>query len=325
MLKGFLRIHNILIFLGLSGLLISCTSSRPFDGGTAASTQSSYSGYIVVTTVATDPTTGPGIVTLFKADGTYVMGLRDLYPSSEWSGGTSFLSPDRVIISIANGTRIEEFNLTTRVSSNFATARISGNPNRSFAQDTVDNTFYLGETSGASSTIEKYDSNGSPIGAPFIASTVGSCTLNTPTGIAFIPSTQNIAVVQSTKLNIYNKSGGCVSAVTAAPFNSNAPYAIAYHAATDKLLVAFATNSNIYACSTSGTGCSQIYVNTSIVSTPRAITVDASGAIYIGSSGTDTIEKFTWDGVGTLTHVGAGSFIGPGIYTQNPTSIMVIP
>jgi hypothetical protein len=62
-----------------------------------------------------------------------------------------------------------------------------------------------------------------------------------------------------------------------------------------------------------------------VINTPRAITVDSSGYIYVGSSGTDTIEKLSYSGVGSATRALTGALIGPGIYSQNPTSIVVIP
>lgn len=312
--KGFLFASSlsILFFLG-------CTSEKPFDGAGI----SNYSGYTVVTSVTTDPTTGPGIVSLFDPDGNFVTTLRDLFPSAEWSSGSTFVSPDKLIISIGNSARMELLNLTTQTTSNFTTARINGSVNRAFAQDTVNGTFYLGEFT--QNTIEKYDSDGNSVGAPFIPATVGSCVITTPTSIAFISTTQNIAVVQSNRLNIYDSAGACVTSVTAAPFNANTPYAVVYHTETDKLIVAFASNSSIYACSTAGTGCVQIYLNKSIILTPRSLAVDSAGSIYVGSSGTDTVEKLQWSGSGLATQIGASSFIGPGIYSQNPASIMVIP
>lgn len=305
-------------------LFSGCSSEKPFDG-TNESFLSAYSGYTVVTSISTDPATGPGIVSLFDSSGNFIETLRDLFPSSEWSSGSTFVSPDKVIIGIANGARMEQLNLATQSSTNFTTARMNGAPNRSLVQDTIDGTIYLVEQNGASSTIEKYDSDGNPIGAPFIVTSVGSCVLNNPTSIAFISTNQNVAVIQVNRLNIYSKTGSCVATVTAAPFSSNTPYALAYHALTDKLIVAFAGNHSIYACTTLGTGCVLIYLSSSIINTPRSLAVDSSGSIYVGSSGTDTVEKLLWEGSGSATRVGTSSFIGPGIYSQNPTSIMVIP
>jgi hypothetical protein len=322
------KLHSkILLLLPCIFLFNSCSSSKPFDDGleSATSESTSYSGYVVVTSVTTDPTTGPGVVSLFKPDGTFYSSLRDLYPSLEWAMGSAFLAPDKILVGIGNGSRIEQLDLTTGILSNFATARISGNPNRVLIKDPANETFYLAEQNGGSSAIEKFDSSGSPIGAPFIPASKAPCSLNAPTGIAYISTSGNIAVIQNKRLNIYTNQGACVATVTASPFNNNTSYGIAYHAQTDKLIVAFASNSAIYACSTLGTGCTSIYLNTSIVKTPRAVTTDDDGNIYIGSSGTDTVEKFTWTGTGQATRVSGGSFIAPGIYSQNPTSIMVIP
>ena len=143
--------------------------------------------------------------------------------------------------------------------------------------------------------------------------------------MAVITTNRRLAVIQSNRLNIYDKDGACIATVTAAPLNANVPYAIAYHVQTDKLLVGFNTNSIIYACNTLGAACVSIFNSPTIVSNPRSMTVDSAGFIYVGSTGTDTVEKLQWTGAGNATRATTTPFIGPGIYSQNPTSIMVIP
>lgn len=315
----------VAVTLGLS--LSACSSKKPFDGGSQSEDPSTsplkiYSGKVVVTTVSTDPATGPGLVTMFNQDGSLHSSLRDLFPNLEWASGSVFQSPDKVLVLIANSSRVEKLDLTNLTNNNFTTARINGSPNRGLAQDAVDGTVYVAEQTA--NTIEKYDSNGVPIGAPFINTTTGACVLANPSGIA-VQSNRRLLAVQSTRLLIYDQNGGCLAAVTAAPFNANTPYAVAYHPQTDKILVGFYTNSAIMACNTSGASCTTIYSTPTIISNPRSMTVDSGGAIYVGSSGTDTIEKLLWTGSGLATRATTSPFIGPGIYTQNPTSVMVIP
>lgn len=329
--KNLINIFLLIILNVILGITLSaCSSKKPFDGIEAESeptttTLPNYSGKIVVTTVATDPGTGPGLVTMFNSNGTIHSTLRDLYPNIEWASSSVFVPPENIYLLIANADRIENMNLTEGTNSVFTTARVNGTINRVLARDPADGSIYMAEQIAATSTIEKYNSNGSLMGAPFVNSTTGSCTLNTPTGMAVITTTGNLAVLQNNRLNLYSSSGACLATVTAAPLNANTPYTIAYHSQTDRLLVGFAGNSQIHACNTSGASCTSIYNNITIVSVPRSIAVDASGAIYVGSAGTDTVEKFTWSGSGQMLRSSTTPLIGPGIYSQNPASIMVIP
>ena len=127
-------------------------------------------------------------------------------------------------------------------------------------------------------------------------------------------------------MSIYDSTGSsCVAHITAAPLNGGTPTAVAYHAATNKILVTFATTHAIYAFDPDGTNATQIYLNSTVINTPRALATGANGSIYVGSSGTDSVEKLSWNGTGTASRVGSIALIGPGLYTQNPTAIVVVP
>jgi hypothetical protein len=70
---------------------------------------------------------------------------------------------------------------------------------------------------------------------------------------------------------------------------------------------------------------SNVSRHAAIINTPRAIATDAAGAIYIGSSDTDTVEKLSWFGTGTASRALPGPLAGPIVYTQNPLAILVVP
>lgn len=319
-----------LIVLGLFGVLtlnLGCSGTKAYDGISTPVASTSYHGQIIVTSITTEPSTGPGIASLWSSGGVFISTLRDYFSTGEWASGSAFISPDQILLLIGNGTRIEKLNLSTSINTNFYVGtRLNGTPNRSLVRSTVDGSVYASEQTA--NTIEKFDANGNPIGAPFIGTTVTTgaltCTLATPLGMAFIPTNENVAVLNTARLNIYAKDGTCVGTVTTAPFSTNAPTAIAYHAQTDKLLVVFATSHAVYACSPVGTGCVQIYLNSAVINTPKAIATDSDGAIYVGSSGTDAIEKLSWTGTGNAVRSLTGSLIGPSVFTQNPTAITVI-
>lgn len=302
-------------------LISSCKGEKGFD---LYSSSTLFSGYVVVSTIATEPATGPGLVTIFKPDGSFHSLVRDLYTTGMWNSGLVFVPPVSILSVLGGGTQISQVSLLDNVAYNFYTGtRINGNPNRNIVRSSADGSIYLAEQTA--NTIEKFDSGGTPVGAPFINTTVGSCTLNAPYGMTYISTTQYIAVINSNRLNVYDSTGACSTSVTTAPFNANTPAGIAYQSTTDKLIVTFAGNHSIYACDTNGTNCSQIYLNSAVINTPRAIATDSSGYIYVGSSGTDTVEKLAWTGSGSATRALTGPLIGPSIYSLNPTALLVIP
>jgi len=188
MAKSFLY---LLILGALSFLVTSCSGEKAFDGVNSLDVQ--MKGYIVVSTVTTDPSSGPGMVSIFKPDGTYVSTIRDHFVSTnQWTSGIAFVPPNEVLLAVGlNGTsRIERVNLNTGNLDNFyAGVRISGNPNRELAR-AADGSIFLAEQNAH--TIEKFDKNGLPIGTTFIATTTTTgavtCTLSNPWGLTIVPA-----------------------------------------------------------------------------------------------------------------------------------------
>ncbi len=287
----------------------------------------SYSGNIIVSTVATDPATGPGLVTMFNSRGALVSLMRDLYSSSEWATGTAFLSPYTIVSSIQGTVRLELTDIRTNSYTSIANANLTSAPIRQIAVDSAQS-IWIVEAAAAQQDIEKFTVSGQRVGNPFIPTTVGSCVLATPWGIAYMPNLNYIAVISSAvagKLDVYDTNGNCINQVVAAPLNAGTPTGVAYHSTSGMLLVTFATSHAIWAMNFDGTGATQIYLNSAIINTPKAIATDAQGNIYVGSNGTNTVEKIYWSGSGAATRVLSGPFIGPGAYSQHPTSITVIP
>jgi len=314
------------IFYAILLLTVGCTGSKSFDG-TSTST-SSYSGNFIITTVATDPATGPGVASMWSPSGSFISNLRDFYSTGEWASGSGFVPPNQILLLVGAGTRIEKLNLSTLSNTNFYVGtRLNGSPNRFMVRDPADGSVYVSEQTA--NDVEKFDSNGNPVGAPFIGTTVttgsNTCTTATPYGMTVITTNSNLAVINAARLNIYASDGTCVTTQTGAPFSTNTPTAIAYQATTDSLIVAFSVSHAIYACSSLGASCTQIYLNSAIINTPKALAVDSSGYIYVGSNGTDTVEKLVWTGTGTASRALSGPFMGPSVFTQNPTGITVVP
>ncbi len=154
----------------------------------------------------------------------------------------------------------------------------------------------------------------------------GTCVLTAPYGVAHIPTTDRLAVIHNAatgRVNIFNLDGTCVASQSMA----NTPTGVAFHALSGKLLVTYATSNAIYAHN-AATGAASpataIYTSAGQLSTPRAITTDADGYIYVASHGLDQVVKLYWNGVSaTASYVGTA--VQSSVFTQNITSITVVP
>lgn len=320
----------ILVILVLPLCLLSaCKGQKYFDQ------LANYSGYVLVSSVKTAQTTsaipsGPGTLTLFDAEGKFVTVVKDYYSSSEYINGVTILNGRRILYSIEGTDRIEALNsslLTLDVFSN--NANLSGSPVRHMTSDSSGNVFLI-ENNGATSQIEKLDSTGGRVGAPFISTTTGSCDLSSanPFGITYIASTGNLAVTlfgnTSPGLYIYNANdGSCVSAISTSPFDSNYPSAIVYHGSSGKLLVGRFGDNRIYSVDSSG-GSASLLLTSSRIGGLTALNVDSHGYVWVGSSANSTVEKLSFDG-SALSFVSSTPIINTSIYSQNPTSVVVVP
>jgi hypothetical protein len=311
------------------GLLSSCEGNESLDlAGTS-------SGAIIVTTVATDPSTGPGMVTQYDSSGGFVRVLKDYYSTgTSFATGSAFVPPESVLVMVESTLDVGDlFNARTGEAQNSVifNSNISGAPVRQITYNPSEDAAYILETqAGNTGTIEKFIlSSGQRLGNPFIPAVVSTCSLANPFGITFNPNTQRIYVISANgtagRLSVYDTSGNCVQHVVAAPLNAGTPSGITYHSLSDKLIVTFASTHAIYAMDLDGSNPVQIYLNSSIINTPRAITSDADGYLYVSSSGTDTVEKLTYTGTGSATRAISGPLIGPGIFSQNVSSITVVP
>lgn len=324
------RIFGTFISLwSIAALIAACAGEKALD---IVPTNGDFTGYIVTTTVATDPATGPGLAALFNPAGQLVRIIRDYYATSEFPTGSAFVGPDRVMLSVDGSDRMELWSLTTGslispiTNSNLGSTTA---PLKQIVRDPVDGSIYIVEPTP--NTVEKFtvSANGgySRAGNPFIATTTSTCVLAAPWGITINPNTQRVYVMNSAaagKIAVYDKDGNCVQYITSAPLTTNTPQSIAYHSASNKLIVGFIGNHAIYSMNLDGTSPQQIFLNAAIINTPRAIATDKDGYIYVSSAGTDTIEKLYYDGGLSATRALPGPLIGPSITSQNATSVMVI-
>lgn len=290
-------------------------------------TQSIYSGNLVITSVTTDPGTGPGLVSMYDSEGTLVSILQDLFSTgTNFGTGVDFIPPNKVIAAIEGNDALHEIDLGAATIRTITNTNLASGPLRQLTRSTVDGSIYIVEANPAQ--VEKFTSDYQRVGNPFIGATTGSCALATPYGIAFIPTVEYIAVVSSAvsgRLSIYDKDGNCIRHQTTAPMNAGTPSGITYHSLSNKLVITRATDHSIWSMNIDGTNPFQIYLNSTIINTPRAITSDADGYLYVSSSGTDTVEKLYYSGTGTASRALPGPLVGPSVHAQNVSSILVVP
>jgi streptogramin lyase len=283
------------------------------------SATSAFSGYVAVASSSSNT------VALYNASGNFVRLLRDLNsPSSETPVGLLPSSaPGEIFTAVYGVGRIERLGLADSIySSLFFNSNLSTAYPRGIAQDSNGN--YLISSSGGW-TVEKFSPAGFRVGAPFIATTVNTCVLANPYGIA-VMSDGGIAVgnASANSLELYNSDGTCRAHLNAAPFNANFPRTVVYDTIHDQLIVALYSNGALYSVSKTGTGATLIYNDTTVIQNPTALAVDASGIIYVGSSSQDTIEKLSYDGT-TATRVGSVPFVSASAFTLSPSAIVVVP
>lgn len=285
-----------------------------------------YSGYVAIATVVTGPATGPGIVTLFDPDGNAVAVIEDDYSSgTAYPSGVAYLGDATFAVFAEVSESLQKINIVNGTVTSYSNSNITANPIRHIIADAA-GSIYITEAS--TNTVEKINSSNQRVGNPYIATTTGSCVLSSPWGISHDSTNDRIAVISSAasgRFSLYNSDGTCNTHVTAAPFNSGTPTAICYHSLSGKFIVTFSTSHAIYSVNSTGGGGTLIYQNSSIINTPRSVACAGDGAIFVGSDGTDTVEKLSYDGTGVATRALPGPFAGPGVNTQNPSAIAVVP
>lgn len=328
------------------GLLIgACSSDTGFDQLVAQSNVIP-SGSIIITSNY-NGTTGPGMISVWTPSGAldrviydytkvgtgYASGIATLGGTSskllavtDTGGGASndFLDLFDYYYPFAN-----PVNLFSSLSSGAATTYMR---QMALVTDYVANRYYAFISESGNNRIARLSS---PIGSSSVNlnftrdynfAANGTCTLTTPYGVAYIPSSNNLAVIASAasgRVNIFDQTGVCVGSTAM----TNFPTGVAYHAKSGKILVSYQTTGAITAHNaTTGAAspATAIYTSTAQLSTPKAIATDANGYIYVASDGLGLVVKLYWDGVSaSATYL--GTIIQSSAFTQHITSMTVVP
>lgn len=331
------------IFLFLS--IIGCGASENSFDQLGSNTATEIPSGSVIISSNNNGTTGPGLITVWKPDGEFDRVIYDYTKvTTGYASGLAFVSPSKIFaITDTGGGASNDFldlfdyftpfanpiNLFSNLASGGATTYM-----RSMALVTNSslNQHYVFVAEAGNNRVTRLSSpiSDSSSGLNFVRdfnfANNGTCSLTTAYGVAEIPTSGNIAVVSSAasgRLNIFDQAGTCIGSTAL----TNFPTQVAFHALSGKLLVTNATNSSITAHSISNGALSPataIYTSAGILSTPRAIATDAEGNIYVGSDGLDQVVKLYWNGVAASASY-IGTFISPSTFTQNISSIVVVP
>ncbi len=326
-------------------MTLGCSKSTVFDQ-LESQTAAIPSGSIIVTSNS-NGTTGPGIISIWTPTGTLDRVLYDYTKVGVgYASGVAYVSPSSLfVVSDSGGGASNDFldlfdyftpfaNPTNLFSSLVSGAATTYVRQMALVTDTAASRHYAFISEAGSNRIARLSSPiGTGVGAGGLNFTRdynfaanGTCTLATPYGVSHISSSGNLAVIASAaagRVNIFTQTGTCVGSTAM----TNFPTGAAYHALADRVLVTYATTSAITSHNIT-TGAADpavaIYTSPAQLSTPRAIATDASGYIYVGSDGLDQVVKLYWDGV-TASATYVGTIIQTSVFTQNITSITVVP
>ncbi len=309
-----------------SVISISCSGDKALE----IAGITNLSGYIIVSTTSIDSTTGPGTVSLFSPSGAFVRSIYE-FSGTNYASGHAFMAPNHLISFVETDEYFDKFDLHAWTSKSvYSNTSLTASPARQIAVSSVDGSVYMVNYSGDSIEKLTLNSDGSytRTGNPFIPTTVGSCVLDAPWGITYIPTTNQIAVVSTTTagggVGIYNADGTCARFLTGT-LASNNPVALAFHSPSGKLILVKSNGGAVYSFNLDGSQVSLIYNDSAVINTPRSMAADKDGNIYVGSAAQDTIEKLSYSGFGNATRATSSPFIGPRVLTLNPTAITVIP
>lgn len=169
------------------------------------------------------------------------------------------------------------------------------------ALDRDNGRYYAIETN----TIESFELSGNRVGNPYIAATLGSCTLATTRGMAYADGRLFTVATGNDDLNVYDVTSfpaTCVSANTS--FGNVDPVAVLAHS-NGLLYVATQQDDRIYSFSGDGTGPPTILWNTNLtyISNPTALLEMPDGTLLVASDLTNSVVRIDTDGNFIGTHI----------------------
>lgn len=320
-------------------ILIACGgSNQRFD---LLESSNIPSGSIILTSNS-NGTTGPGLISVWTSTGELDRVIYDYSKvTTGFASGVAFVAPSNLFVITdtgggASNDFLDLFDYNTPFANpvNLFSTLVSGAATTymrqmALVEDTASNQYRVYVAESGSNRVARLSSQISSnfnFTRDFNFANNGTCVLTLPYGVAHIPSSGNIAVIHNAatgRVNIFDPAGTCVGSTSM----TNTPTGAAYHALGDRVIVSYGGDSSIRAHNiTTGaqSPVTSLYTSAGQLSTPTAIATDADGYIYVASSGLDLVVKLYWDGVSaTASYVSI--VVGTSVFTQNITSITVVP
>lgn len=242
------------------------------------------------------------VLAMYDMDGNFIRVVKDYSDDVLTPRGMAALGPLDFFVSLEGKDYIERINLLSDSSTQEITsAYLAGNVYQMRRHPQYGN--FVIETS----TIESFTDSGERIGNPRIGTTVGSCVLNTPRGLA-ITADGYLAVVDigNDDVLIYDVSDAtnpvCVTANTS--FGNVDPIAILAHS-DGYLYIVTNGDDRVYRLNRDGTGVPTIvYNNINYIRDPTSIVEMPDGTLLVASDFTNTLVRIRTDG----TFVGSAPF-----------------
>lgn len=244
-------------------------------------------------------------ITMYDANGNFKGLLADYSVTGGTPRGFAYFNPICFLAAIEANDQIEKICLDGTAKTLWAkNAQVTGfngllhlpDTKRTLAIDT--------------STIELFDEEGiriPPTGAtPYIATTIGGCTLSTPTRMVLNADGELVVTNPGNeRITVYNISAAAPTCVTSTDFSAfaNDPQALLSHSDGNIYVVTIVNaQETLWRADSHGANATSLYANnTAILQDGNALAELPNGNILVSSFGTDSVVEFQTDG--TLVRV----------------------
>jgi hypothetical protein len=303
-------------------ILASCNSENHFEA-IFESPDKAISGDIIVVsggTVATTATPFPlHKVALFNSEGVFKRFLYEATTNERLYGGTIDSTTNDFLFGIDTVDRVDKIDLNSfDRSSAILDPTLTGTTLRTLSS-LSDGSIVVAESP---TVIEKFSSAGVRAAAPFpIAIPTAINSIKTISGNRFVVT----FTTNPDAPRVYNNSGTLAATFpTTSPCTTNCDPFDVVELPDGRFVVNSRVTHGLYLYSSTFTYVGVLYLNSSILNTPSAMTVLGNGNIAVCSTSFNNCEEFSISG-NTATRVGTSALINNTSAIRQPLSIMVVP
>lgn len=280
--------------------------------------------------IANGVTGGPQAIAAYKADGTLLEILTDLTYDNLTPKGLAKMDAWNFVVALDGGS---DFLAKVATIGGYSTFVNNSNFNGTIYQmayDDVSKTYFTIETN----TIEGFDNTGNRIQSgvnPVINTTVGSCVLATPRGLAIDSTNRRLFVTNgaANSLLVYDLTSA--SAPTClrvnATMGNNVPVPVIVHSSGYVYSATqTAASRKIWAIASDGSGTATgVYTDVAgtVLNAPTAMVEMPDGTVLVANQGTAQIDRFTVSGTSAATRYGTTPFIKDA-FTTNVNQMLIM-